>query len=194
MHGLCAFTTQPESQRTKRRKQAPWTIGYKPESVEHSDPAHGLFTFIPIVKNRNGFPPFKDQNTTLGFLAWNGGGAGKANMGSSVLPSKDLVREPLHSCTPTQYLRALLVGNDLWLWVWTPRTLSFYFYISGSCWTHWHHFLSFLIIFCKLSSDLIMHLFSTDLDRLLWLPLCQHYLDQRHFKEGARTQKTWTMV
>lgn len=74
MHGLCAFTTQPESQRTKRRKQAPWTIGYKPESVEHSDPAHGLFTFIPIVKNRNGFPPFKDQNTTLGFLAWNGGG------------------------------------------------------------------------------------------------------------------------
>lgn len=47
----------------------PWTIGYKPESVEYSDPAHGLFTFIPIVKNRNGFPPFKDQNTALEFLA-----------------------------------------------------------------------------------------------------------------------------
>lgn len=57
----------------REENRLPWTLGYKPESVEHSDPAHGLFTFIPIVKNRNGFLPFKDQNTALGFLAWNGG-------------------------------------------------------------------------------------------------------------------------
>lgn len=160
------------NQRVRVRRgenKLPWTAGYKSESIEHNDPARGLFTFILIVKNRNGYPPFKDQNTALGSLAW------------YVLPSNDLVREPLHSYIPTQHLHALLVGNHLWLWVWTPWPISFYFYIYGSCWTHWHHFLSFLVIFCKLCSGLIMYLFPTELDGLIWLPLSQHYLNQREF-------------
>lgn len=69
-------------------------VGYKPEAIEHSDPVHGLFIYVMIVKNSNGFTTFKGKNTALGFLTWHWD-AGRAGTESSVLQSNDLVTREL---------------------------------------------------------------------------------------------------